>query len=145
MSSAKRLDNIIIADAIRMTVALESLSLRYVATSTIILALTESEASKTSLRYLDVSFSEDLKDEACEALVNSAIHLERFNLRACGNVSAALYNNIPVWLQNRQNDNASTPFTGNSSTTASSSQLSRRKGDVMFQFSSLSNMKRNDT
>lgn len=145
MSSCKRLDTIAIADAIRMTLALESLSLRYVATNTIIPALAESEASKTTLRFLDVSFSEDLGDAACEALVNSAIHLERLNLRACKNVSAALYNTIPIWLQNRSNDDSvSTPFTCNTSMTSSSSQTSRRKGDVMFQFSR-SNMKRTDT
>ena len=144
MSSTKRLDTTVIADAIRMTTALESLSLRYVATNTIILALAESEASKTTLRYLDVSFSEDLGDEACETLVNSAIHLERLNLRACRNVSTALYNSIPVWLQNRHNDCSSTPFTCNPSIAIASSQLTRRKGDVMFQFSD-ENMKRSGT
>lgn len=145
MSCCKRLDATVMADAIRMTVALESVSLRYVATSTIIQALAESDAAKTSLRYLDVSFSEELGDEACEALVNSAIHLERCNLRACRNVSAALYNGIPVLLQNRQNMSVSAHLPCNSATATSLSQLSRRKGDVMFQFSDVSTMKRHGT
>ncbi len=136
LSSTKRLDTTVVADAIRMACALESLSLRYIASDPIIRALADSEASKTTLRYLDVSFSEDLKDEACESLVNSAIYLERFNLRACKCVSAALYNGVPMWLQNRSDDTSARFSSNSTSNTNTSSRPSRRKGDVIFQFTS---------
>lgn len=137
LSSTKRLDATALADAVSKTCNLETLSLRYVATDAVIRALADSEASKTrpTLRFVDASFSEGLTDEPCECLVNSAIYLERFNLRACGSVSSAVYNGIPVWLQNRinrdDNDNAVAFSVAFSERTTSTSQ-SRRKGDVVF-------------
>lgn len=128
VSETKRLDTFVLADAIRMVCQLVSLSLRYVATEPVIKALADSEASKTTLRFLDGSHSVDLNDEACEKLVNASIYLEVFNLRACRSVSTALYNSVPIWLQRSPRDNLSGLFTVDSSSTRSS-----RKGDVMFE------------
>ena len=101
LSSTKLLDPTVLADAIRMTCQLDTISLRYVATNTIIRALSESESAAATLRFVDASFSEDLADEACEDLVNMAVHLERINLRACPSISASMYNAIPELLQRR--------------------------------------------
>lgn len=134
LSSVKRINPVILADALRMVRRLESLSLRYVATDIMIRALADSEATKTTMRLVDVSFSDDLKDEACEALVHSANKLERLNLRACTSISPALYNSIPVWLQHRRSGGGAYP----SSLTelrALDGHQHQRKGDVMFQFS----------
>lgn len=154
LSSTKRLDPSILADAIRMTCHLESISLRYVASNAVIRALAESESARSTLRFVDLSFSENLGDEACEELLNAAVFLERMNLRACRSVSAALYNSVPVRLQSRLHatlaaksktdanltslSNASAVLTAtrrqhsHSLTGSSSTNHSRRKGDVIF-------------
>jgi F-box domain len=102
MSSTTLLDPAILADAIRMTCNLESVSLRYVATNAVIRALADSESSKTTLRFVDASFSEDLNDESCEELFNSALYLERISVRACPSVSPSFYNSITTRLDNRR-------------------------------------------
>jgi hypothetical protein len=92
MSSTKWLEATVLVDAVSSKECnLEKISLRYIATNAIIQALPDSEASKTklALRFLEASFSEDLRDEACESLVNSAIYLEGLNLCACRSVSSA--------------------------------------------------------
>ena len=114
LSSTRQLDPSVLAEAVRMTCHLESISLRYVASNAIIRALSESESAAATLRFVDASFSEDLGDEACEELVNMAVHLERINLRACPSISPSVYNAIPALLQRPQITNDTIQVQGKS-------------------------------
>jgi len=119
-----------LASALRVTTCLETLSLRYVATDDILLALSESESARETLRLLDVAFSTELTDVAVEALVQSAPNLERFNLRGCRGISIECYNKIPVLLMNRQSGYTSHDRESEPST----ADRKARKGDNIFSF-----------
>lgn len=123
----------VLANALQATTRNETLSLRYVATDSIIMALSKSASARESLRLLDVAFSTELTDAAVEALVASAPNLERFNLRGCKKVSVECYNKIPVLLMNRRADgNADT--TESSLASSGSTERRARKGDNIFTF-----------
>lgn len=80
---------------------LRNLSLRYVATDDILIALSNSKSAMKSLTLLDVAFSQDVTDRGVTALLEKAVHLKHLNLRACGNVSPQLYSDTPIQLRNR--------------------------------------------
>jgi hypothetical protein len=124
-----------IADALRFTTCLEILSLRYVATDDILLALAESESARTSLRLLDVAFSTELTDVAVETLVQSAPNLERFNLRGCKKVSVECYNKTPVLLMNRYNSTNNIQCVDDDPET--NGDRKARKGDNIFSFTAV--------
>jgi len=115
-----------LVDALCQVCCLESLSLRNIATSEMLLALAGSESAANTLRLVDVSFSQKVTDEACAALVKSAKHLERFNLRGCRSVSAECYNTIPILLQRRKSGGIY------SDEQFSLPHPNRRKGDIIF-------------
>lgn len=132
LSSTSRLGKEAVARALGQARALETLSLRYVATDEALLAISQSVAGRTSLRFLDVSFSPGLSDAPCEALVDAAPRLERLNLRACSNVSAGIYNGTPITLSQRisgRDVSLSSEYADDLTRTRS-----RRKGDNMFFF-----------
>jgi hypothetical protein len=138
MSSTNRLGHEMVAHALSLVQALEALSLRYVATDAALLALSQSLASHQSLRFLDVSFSANLSDSPCEVVVDAAPKLERLNLRACSNVSAAVYNTIPITLFRRINNSGGHVTESNSDADATNVQgrKNARKGDTIFFFES---------
>ena len=90
-----------IARALGVTTCLETLSLRYVATDHMLMALSQSISARESLRLIDVAFSTEVTDTAVDALVQGASKLERFNLRGCKKVSVECYNKVPVLLLKR--------------------------------------------
>lgn len=130
-----------IANALRITTCLEVLSLRYVATDDVILALSESESARESLRLLDVAFSAELTDVAVEELVRSAPNLERFNLRGCKKVSVECYNKTPVLLMNRHNGTNSKQ-NGNAEPKTTNGDRKARKGDNIFSFTATSSKRK---
>jgi hypothetical protein len=136
LSSTSMLEKSIVAYALNQTCCLEMLSLRYVASDDVLLALAESIAAKETLRLVDTSFSSELTDESCEVLVNAARHLERLNLRACSSVSAACYNAIPVELQQRKKPiGEDDDYHSEESFSVSKASVSQnRKGDNIFYF-----------
>jgi hypothetical protein len=114
-----------IARALGVTTCLETVSLRYVATDHMLMALSHSTSARESLRFIDVAFSSEVTDTALGALVQSASKLERINLRGCTKVSVECYNKLPVLLLNR----TSGTVDGQSST-----DRKARKGDNIFSF-----------
>jgi hypothetical protein len=123
----------VVADALRAASKLRSVSLRYVATDEIIIALAAGGDSSETLRLIDASFSSRLTDRSVEILVNAASKLERFNLRACGSVSSACYNGVPLELEDRKKRSRANrrPF----SALAWTKTHLKRKGDNIFSFS----------
>ena len=119
-----------LASALRVNVCLESLSLRYVATDAMLLALSESESARGSLRLLDVAFSSKVTDTAVDVLVRSAPDLERLNLRGCSNISVECYNKVPVSLLNCKNGRTG----DNSACEQHDTERRARKGDLIFCF-----------
>mmetsp|Transcript_1266 Transcript_1266/g.2326 ORF Transcript_1266/g.2326 Transcript_1266/m.2326 type:complete len:426 (-) Transcript_1266:266-1543(-) len=114
-----------IARALGVTTCLETVSLRYVATDHMLMALSQSTSARESLRFIDVAFSSEVTDTALGALVQSASKLERFNLRGCKKVSVECYNKLPVLLKNRMSGTVDGQ---------SSSDRKARKGDNIFFF-----------
>jgi hypothetical protein len=114
-----------IARALGVTTCLETVSLRYVATDHMLMALSHSTSARESLRFIDVAFSSEVTDTALGALVQSASKLERINLRGCTKVSVECYNKLPVLLLNRMSGTVD----GQSST-----DRKARKGDNIFSF-----------
>lgn len=133
MSSTNSLGEAAVAAAVRAASNLRSVSLRYVATDEIIIALVAGGDSGDTLRLIDASFS-SLTDRSVEILVNAASKLERFNLRACGSVSSACYNSVPLELEDRKNRSRANrgPF----SVLGWTKTHLKRKGDNIFFFAS---------
>lgn len=134
MSSTNSLGEAVVADAVRGASKLRSLSLRYIATDEIIIALAAGGDSGETLHLIDASFSSRLTDRSVEILVNAASKLERFNLRACGSVSSACYNGVPLELEDRKN--RSRANSGPFSVLGSTKTHLKRKGDNIFAFAS---------
>jgi hypothetical protein len=133
MSSTNSLGEAVMADAVRAASKLRSVSLRYVATDEIIIALAAGgDSSGETLRLIDASFSSRLTDRSVEILVNAASKLERFNLRACGSVSSACYNGVPLEIEDRKNRSCANrgPF----SVLGGTKTHLKRKGDNIFFF-----------
>jgi len=122
--SSTKLPPCILEYALAKVTRLESLSLRYLATDGMVRAFADSAACKETLRFLDVSFSGGLGDEAVEALIASAPCLERLNLRACTSISSRVYNGAPGWLERGSGHMSAGADTHNN----------RRKGDLLFNF-----------
>jgi hypothetical protein len=110
--------------------ALRSISLRYIATDDILVALAASKAA-LSLQLVDISFSHDVTDGSVECLVNRAIRLERCNLRGNKSISGDCYNQVPIHLSRR---NGSDEVLDNFSIKKDDKDRKRRKGDNIFYF-----------
>ena len=78
--------------------SLLTVQLRGVASDTALACLCE---ACPNLRTSDFSFSRGVTDAGLEMLVESCGQLERCNVRACPNVSRALYNRLPQLLSRR--------------------------------------------
>ena len=132
LSSTNRLPKEILAGALKATEKLESVSLRYVSTDEVVLALSKSRSAQETLKFVDTSFSSNIEDSSVEQLVNSARNLVRFNLRACS-VSALCYNAVPVQLERRRqspSEISHRPF----SLREEEKKFKKRKGDNIFFF-----------
>ena len=89
---------------------------------------------------VDCAFSAELSDAAVESLVQTAIRMQRMNLRGCSAVSTSCYNQTPITLLKRSGQEAAAGAAGASvgAPAASPSEASckLRKGDNVFFFTS---------
>ena len=127
LSSTTQLPILLVAQALAITTRLELISLRYVAQDSWLDALAQSTSAQQSLHRIDLSFSSAITDKSVLALVKSATHLERVNLRGCQGISVACYNQVPLLLRGSLKDCKSET----TEDTLSSSSL-KRKGDNIF-------------
>lgn len=103
LSSCLKLSPQWVAALLQSTHVLESLSLRYIATDEMIVALSQSASVSSTLRLVDLAFSRALTDGSVETLVQAAsAHLERVNLRGCSKISSRCYNQTPILLLNKK-------------------------------------------
>ena len=129
MSSTTLLPKPLLAGELRMTTRLVSLSLRYIATDEVLVALAASTSARETIRWVDTAFSTKLTDAAVEALVQAAPKLERLNLRGCRSVSVGCYNHVPILLEKRRKG-----LDQNDATTDHPGAHQKRKGDNVFFF-----------
>lgn len=137
MTSVTKMSKTVIAQGLERAMYIQSVSLRYIATDAMIIALaTCSAGCMESLRLVDIAFSH-VRDKSVEKLVNSAIYLERCNLRGNKGISGSCYNQVPIYLSrrigmgNKKMDDFSVQE-GN--VVNSTSERKRRKGDNIFFF-----------
>lgn len=134
MTSVSSISSTLIANVLKHSENLRSVSLRYVATDNMIRSLAVSKSARQCLHLVDISFS-NVTDKSIEALVNNSFQLARCNLRGNKYISGECYNQVPIYLSRRnrgflQGEEVFTVMANNND----DKDRKRRKGDNIFFF-----------